>query len=290
MTYTHAPLFPLGEDKTLSAHHHRRRAHRKRWATRIPRRRPRGDPQIVGSGDGRHQSPVAPRPSRTARQRFSTIRKPPRTTSSSPRPPEERQHLGRRRIADARTRAPPSSWARRPLRLHRRLRRERHRGRRARRLREEEPALFAARAAVDVRREEHQEQSAGADRHLCEGEDAYKFLFMAKGGGSANKTFLYQATLSLLTHDRLVNFPKENPHARHRRLPALSPGIVIGGTSAEINLKTVKLASARYLDELPTEGGDDGHAFRDLEMEAEIPQADAGARRRRAIRRQVFLP
>ncbi|MFO1117413.1 MAG: fumarate hydratase [Beijerinckiaceae bacterium] len=105
----------------------------------------------------------------------------------------------------------------------------------------------------------------------AEGEDAYKFLFMAKGGGSANKTFLYQATPSLLTHDRLVNFLKEKILTLGTAAcPPYHLAIVIGGTSAEINLKTVKLASARYLDELPTEGGDDGHAFRDLEMEAEI--------------------
>jgi fumarate hydratase class I len=105
----------------------------------------------------------------------------------------------------------------------------------------------------------------------AEGEDAYKFLFMAKGGGSANKTFLYQQTPSVLTHDRLVAFLKEKILTLGTAAcPPYHLAIVIGGTSAELCLKTVKLASARYLDGLPTTGGDDGHAFRDVEMEQEI--------------------
>jgi fumarate hydratase class I len=104
-----------------------------------------------------------------------------------------------------------------------------------------------------------------------EGEDAYKFLFMAKGGGSANKTFLYQATPSLLTHDRLIAFLKEKILTLGTSAcPPYHLAIVIGGTSAEQCLKTVKLASARYLDALPTQGSDDGHAFRDLAMEEEV--------------------
>ena len=105
----------------------------------------------------------------------------------------------------------------------------------------------------------------------AEGEDAYKFLFMAKGGGSANKTYLFQQTPSVLTHDRLVAFLKEKILTLGTAAcPPYHLAIVIGGTSAEINLKTVKLASARYLDALPTTGGEDGHAFRDLAMEEEI--------------------
>ncbi len=104
-----------------------------------------------------------------------------------------------------------------------------------------------------------------------EGEDAYKFLFIAKGGGSANKTFLYQGTPSLLTHDRMIDFLKEKILTLGTAAcPPYHLAIVIGGTSAEMNLKTVKLASTRYLDELPTEGSEAGHAFRDLEMEAEV--------------------
>lgn len=105
----------------------------------------------------------------------------------------------------------------------------------------------------------------------AEGEDAYKFLFVAKGGGSANKTFLYQGTPSLLTHDRMVEFLKEKILTLGTAAcPPYHLAVVIGGTSAEMNLKTVKLASTRYLDSLPTAGSEDGHAFRDLEMEAEI--------------------
>jgi fumarate hydratase, class I len=105
----------------------------------------------------------------------------------------------------------------------------------------------------------------------AEGEDAYKFLFVAKGGGSANKTFLFQATPSLLTKDRMMAFLKEKILTLGTSAcPPYHLAIVIGGTSAEQNLKTVKLASTRYLDELPTQGSEDGHAFRDLEMEAEV--------------------
>ena len=104
-----------------------------------------------------------------------------------------------------------------------------------------------------------------------EGEDAYNFLFVAKGGGSANKTFLYQGTPSLLTHDRLIEFLKEKILTLGTAAcPPYHLAIVIGGTSAEMNLKTVKLASTKYLDDLPTSGSEDGHAFRDLDMEAEV--------------------
>ena len=105
----------------------------------------------------------------------------------------------------------------------------------------------------------------------AEGDDAYKFMFMAKGGGSANKSFLFQGTPSLLTKDRLHAFLKEKVLTLGTAAcPPYHLAIVIGGTSAELCMKTVKLASARYLDELPTQGSPDGNAFRDLEMEQEI--------------------
>ncbi len=105
----------------------------------------------------------------------------------------------------------------------------------------------------------------------AEGEDAYKFLFIAKGGGSANKTFLYQATPSILTHERMIAFLKEKILTLGTAAcPPYHLAIVIGGLSAELNLKTVKLASARYLDALPTSGSPEGRAFRDLALEAEI--------------------
>src|SRR5438105_10794887 len=105
----------------------------------------------------------------------------------------------------------------------------------------------------------------------AEGENAYKLLFIAKGGGSANKAFLYQATPSVLTPDRLSAFLKEKILTLGTAAcPPYHLAIVIGGTSAELTLKTVKLASTRYLDDLPTRGSEDGHAFRDLAMEREI--------------------
>ena len=105
----------------------------------------------------------------------------------------------------------------------------------------------------------------------AEGDDAYKFMFMAKGGGSANKSFLFQATPSVLTRDRLLAFLKEKVLTLGTAAcPPYHLAIVIGGTSAELCMKTVKLASARYLDALPTQGSADGNAFRDLEMEQEI--------------------
>jgi fumarate hydratase, class I len=105
----------------------------------------------------------------------------------------------------------------------------------------------------------------------AEGDDAYKFLFVAKGGGSANKTFLYQATPSLLTKDRMMAFLKEKILTLGTSAcPPYHLAIVIGGTSAELVMKTVKLASTRYLDNLPTQGSAAGHAFRDLAMEEEV--------------------
>jgi fumarate hydratase, class I len=105
----------------------------------------------------------------------------------------------------------------------------------------------------------------------AEGEDAYKLMFIAKGGGSANKSFLFQATPSILTRERLLAFLKEKVLTLGTAAcPPYHLAIVIGGTSVELTMKTVKLASCRYLDTLPTHGSEDGHAFRDLEMEHEI--------------------
>ena len=101
--------------------------------------------------------------------------------------------------------------------------------------------------------------------------EAYKFLFMAKGGGSANKTFLFQETRALLTPERLMAFLEEKIVAiGTAACPPYYLAIVIGGTSAEMTLKTVKLASARYLDGLPTKGNKYGQAFRDLALEGAV--------------------
>jgi fumarate hydratase, class I len=104
-----------------------------------------------------------------------------------------------------------------------------------------------------------------------ESESAYKFLFIAKGGGSANKAFLFQATPSILTHDRMLAFLKEKVLTLGTAAcPPYHLAIVIGGTSAELTMKTVKLASTKYYDNLPTQGSEDGHAFRDLDMERQV--------------------
>ncbi len=99
----------------------------------------------------------------------------------------------------------------------------------------------------------------------------YKFLFLAKGGGSANKTFLYQQTKALLNEDSLAKFVSEKiKDLGTAACPPYHLSFVVGGTSAETNLKSVKLASAGYYDELPTVGSEGGRAFRDLQWEDKI--------------------
>ena len=111
---------------------------------------------------------------------------------------------------------------------------------------------------------------AQVDIYATDG-DTYKFLFIAKGGGSANKSFLYQQTPATLNPEKLATFLRDQVLLLGTAAcPPYHLAIVIGGTSAELNLKTVKLASTHYLDGLPTKGSRFGQAFRDLEMEAEI--------------------
>jgi fumarate hydratase, class I len=101
--------------------------------------------------------------------------------------------------------------------------------------------------------------------------DAYKFLFMAKGGGSANKSYLYQETKALLNPRRMMEFLDEKLRLiGTSACPPYHLAIVIGGTSAEHALKTAKLASAKYLDGLPTSGSMLAHGFRDLSLESEV--------------------
>lgn len=103
--------------------------------------------------------------------------------------------------------------------------------------------------------------------------DYYKFLFMTKGGGSANKTYLYQQTKALLTEEGLTNFIKSKiSDLGTAACPPYHFAVVIGGTSAEANLAAVKKASAHYYDALPTQGNDGGQAFRDLEWEKKITE------------------
>ena len=109
--------------------------------------------------------------------------------------------------------------------------------------------------------------------HATEG-DEYKFLFIAKGGGSANKTYLYQETKAILNKKTLVPFLIEKMKSLGTAAcPPYHIAFVIGGTSAEVNLATVKKASAKYYDELPTEGNEYGQAFRDVELEKELLEA-----------------
>ncbi len=101
--------------------------------------------------------------------------------------------------------------------------------------------------------------------------DEYELLFIAKGGGSANKSFLYQETKALLNPTSLLSFVEANLKTiGTSACPPYHLALVIGGTSAEFTLKTVKLASTKYLDRLPTTGNEQGRAFRDLDMERQV--------------------
>ena len=106
--------------------------------------------------------------------------------------------------------------------------------------------------------------------------DEYEFLFLAKGGGSANKSFLFQETRALLTPDNLRKFLSEKLKMfGTSACPPYHIAVVIGGTSAEMTMKTVKLASARYLDELPEKGDLSGHAIRDKDTEKMVMEISA---------------
>ena len=114
---------------------------------------------------------------------------------------------------------------------------------------------------------------AQIDLHATNGME-YKFLFVAKGGGSANKTYLFQETKALLNPERLIPYLTEKMKTLGTAAcPPYHLAFVIGGTSGEANLKTLKLASTGYLDELPIEGNDLGKAFRDVELEAQLLKA-----------------
>ncbi|NBX22690.1 MAG: fumarate hydratase, partial [Microbacteriaceae bacterium] len=111
---------------------------------------------------------------------------------------------------------------------------------------------------------------AEIDIQLAKG-DTYEFLFMAKGGGSANKSFLYQETTAMLDEQRLLDFLREKiASIGTAACPPYHLAVVVGGTSAEFTLKTAKLASTHYLDTLPTEGNGEGSGFRDLDFEQKV--------------------
>ena len=114
---------------------------------------------------------------------------------------------------------------------------------------------------------------AQIDIHAVEG-DEYHFVFVAKGGGSANKTYLYQETKAIINPKTLVPFLVEKMKTLGTAAcPPYHIAFVIGGTSAEKNLETVKKASIKYYDSLPTKGNEYGHAFRDIELEKELKKA-----------------
>ncbi len=131
---------------------------------------------------------------------------------------------------------------------------------------------YSQMAALDLFTEINTGNNLPAQIEIHAGEgDAYKFLFIAKGGGSANKTFLYQETKALLNPDSLTRFLDEKIRTLGTAAcPPYHLAVVIGGTSAELTLKTVKLASCHYLDGLPGKGNEFGQAFRDLEWEQKI--------------------
>ncbi|WP_298035871.1 fumarate hydratase [uncultured Desulfuromonas sp.] len=139
----------------------------------------------------------------------------------------------------------------------------------------EENLRYSQTVALDMYKEKNTGTNLPAqiDIMATEGE-AYKFLFMAKGGGSANKTMLFQETKALLTPEKLYDFLV----AKMKTLgtaacPPYHIAFVIGGTSADACMKTVKLATAKELDGLPSEGNDHGRAFRDTALEAKLLEA-----------------
>jgi hydro-lyases, Fe-S type, tartrate/fumarate subfamily, alpha region/hydro-lyases, Fe-S type, tartrate/fumarate subfamily, beta region len=129
--------------------------------------------------------------------------------------------------------------------------------------------------AIDMYNEKNSGNNLPAqiDIYATDG-DEYKFLFVAKGGGSGNKTYLFQETKALLNPETLEKFLIDKMKTLGTAAcPPYHIAFVIGGTSAEMCLKNVKLASVKYLDELPTTGGEEGHAFRDIELEGKLLKA-----------------
>jgi fumarate hydratase class I len=136
----------------------------------------------------------------------------------------------------------------------------------------EDSLRYSQTAALDMYEEVNTGTNLPAqiDLYATEG-TAYKFLFVAKGGGSANKTMLWQETKALLTPDKLEKFLVEKmKYLGTAACPPYHIAVVVGGTSAEQTLKTVKLASTKYYDALPTEGNKLGQAFRDVELEKRL--------------------
>jgi fumarate hydratase class I len=156
----------------------------------------------------------------------------------------------------------------------------------------EDNLRYSQNAALDMYKEVNTGTNLPAqiDLYSVDG-DEYKFLCIAKGGGSANKTYLYQETKALLTPGKLKNYLVEKMRTLGTAAcPPYHIAFVIGGTSAESTLKTVKLASTKYYDGLPTEGNEHGQAFRDVQLEQELLEEGAKSGPRRAVWRQILCP
>jgi fumarate hydratase class I len=139
----------------------------------------------------------------------------------------------------------------------------------------EENLRYSQTVALDMYTEKNTGTNLPAqiDLYATEGNE-YKFLFVLKGGGSANKTYLFQETKALLNPETLISFlVKKMKTLGTAACPPYHLAFVIGGTSAEANLKTVKLASTKYYDNLPTSGNEHGRAFRDLDLENKLQEA-----------------
>ena len=139
----------------------------------------------------------------------------------------------------------------------------------------EDNLRYSQNAALDMYKEVNTGTNLPAqiDLYSVDG-DEYKFLCIAKGGGSANKTYLYQETKALLSPGKLKNYLVDKMRTLGTAAcPPYHIAFVIGGTSAESTLKTVKLASTHYYDGLPTEGNEHGQAFRDVQLEQELLEA-----------------
>lgn len=137
----------------------------------------------------------------------------------------------------------------------------------------EDNLRYSQNAALDMYKEVNTGSNLPAqiDLYTVDGEEEYKFLCIAKGGGSANKTYLYQETKALLSPGKLKDYLVDKMRTLGTAAcPPYHVAFVIGGTSAEATLKTVKLASTKYYDGLPTEGNEYGQAFRDMALEAEL--------------------
>jgi fumarate hydratase, class I len=139
----------------------------------------------------------------------------------------------------------------------------------------EENLRYSQTVALDMYREVNTGTNLPAQIDILATDgDAYKFLFIAKGGGSANKTMLYQETKALITPEKLFGYLVEKmKYLGTAACPPYHVAFVIGGTSADSALKTVKLATAKYYDALPTQGNEHGQAFRDVEMENRLLEA-----------------